>query len=88
MFVSLDTVIFMNVNWSAARNENMTPSHFAKEEAFFSIFYCDPLASIELLSKHIVMTAAKHKTIAMKSPLLIGLRRNTKAARLIRKGLV
>ena len=59
----------------------MTPSHFVIEG-------WDSRSSAELLSKHIVMTAAKQKTIAMKSPLLIGFLRNIKAARLIRKGFV
>ena len=66
----------------------MTPSHFAYEGLLFTALYCDPLMSLELLLRHIVMTAAKHKTIAMKSPLLIGFFRKTQAARPIRKGLV
>ena len=59
----------------------MTPSHFVIEG-------WDSRSSVELLSKHIVMTAAKQKTIAMKSPLLIGFLRKIKAARLIRNGFV
>ena len=66
----------------------MTPSHFAYEGLLFTALECDPLTSLELLSKHIVMTAPKQRTIAIKSPLLIGFLRKMKAARLIMKGLV
>ena len=66
----------------------MTPSHLAFVSSIFTLLYCEPLTSMELLSKHIVMTAPKQRTIAIKSPLLIGFLRKMKAARLIMKGLV
>ena len=68
MFANFETVILIKVKQRAARKENNTPTNFALESSGLNVLL---LTSSELLSKHMAMTAAKQKTMAMSSPLQI-----------------